>query len=113
MPCVSWATIAYMCVPVWCVTPCGLLYCTGAPISGAELNSEVALFWLAGFETTAHSIAWALFLVATHPQVEQALTDELAAAGLLATAEAPKPRALAWDDLTQVTGAEKSCSELS
>ena len=27
------------------------------------------IFWVAGYETTAHTIGWTLFLIATHPEV--------------------------------------------
>lgn len=38
---------------------------------------------MAGFESTAHSVAWALYEIARHPKVQQKLADELAGAGLL------------------------------
>lgn len=38
---------------------------------------------MAGFESTAHSVAWALYEIARHPEVQQKLADELAGAGLL------------------------------
>jgi cytochrome P450 len=62
----------------------------------------VGLFWAAGFETTAHTICWTLFLLATHPDAEAKLCAELATLGLLATPEKPVPNPLQWEHLAQV-----------
>lgn len=91
-------------------TPCGkvlqpvlyLLHTAGAPISNHQLGAEVGLFWGAGFETTAHSISWTLLLIATHPHVEQQLMQELAAHGLLVTADRPQAEELRWETLSKV-----------
>uniref|UniRef100_A0A7S0WZP2 Cytochrome P450 n=1 Tax=Chlamydomonas leiostraca TaxID=1034604 RepID=A0A7S0WZP2_9CHLO len=72
---------------------------TGAPLSAPALRSEAGIMLVAGFETTAHTIAWALFLLATHPEEQDALAGELATHGLLATRDAPSPRPMAWPDL--------------
>lgn len=53
-------------------------------------------------QTTAHTICWTLFLVATHPDVESCVLAELADLGLLATAEQPTPQDLKWEHLAQV-----------
>lgn len=37
----------------------------------------------AGFETTGHSAAWALYEIASHPEVQAKLAAELEQAGLL------------------------------
>jgi cytochrome P450 len=71
----------------------------GEPLTLEQLKAEVALFWVAGFETTAHTIGWACMLLATHPEVEARLAAELQAHGLLATPGNPTPRAAAWEDL--------------
>lgn len=44
---------------------------------------QVAAFLVAGFETTAHSVSFALYEIARHPEVQQKLAAELAGAGLL------------------------------
>eukprot|EP00877_Chromochloris_zofingiensis_P015021 jgi/Chrzof1/9773/Cz04g15080.t1 len=75
---------------------------TGAPISNHQLGAEVGLFWGAGFETTAHSISWTLLLIATHPHVEQQLMQELAAHGLLVTADRPQAEELRWETLSKL-----------
>ena len=72
---------------------------TGEPLTLEQLKAEVALFWVAGFETTAHTIGWACMLLATHPEAEARLAAELQAHGLLATADNPRPRAPAWEDI--------------
>jgi cytochrome P450 len=50
----------------------------------------MAIFWVAGFETTAHTIGWAFMLLATHPEAERMLAEELEAHGLLATPATPR-----------------------
>lgn len=54
---------------------------------------------LCRFETTAHSIAWALYEVAANPAVQARLEAELVAAGLLG----PKRRQLEHADLAQLS----------
>jgi cytochrome P450 len=43
-----------------------------------ELRDEVVTLLLAGHETTALTLAWALFEVARHPEVDSALAEEVA-----------------------------------
>jgi cytochrome P450 len=59
----------------------------------------VGIFWGAGFETTAHTICWTLFLLATHPEAEAKLLKELQGLGLAASPSNPKPRAMVWENL--------------
>lgn len=40
---------------------------TGARFSGTDLVDQIAVFFLAGHETTASTVAWALFLMSQHP----------------------------------------------
>ncbi|PNW81441.1 hypothetical protein CHLRE_07g356250v5 [Chlamydomonas reinhardtii] len=72
---------------------------TGKPLSARRLRSETALFWIAGFETTAHAIGWTLMFIAGSPEVESRVAAELEGAGLLAVPGRPEPRQLAWGDL--------------
>ena len=60
---------------------------------------EIAALFFAGIDTTGHTGTWTLFLLTQHPEVEAKLAAELDAAGLLATADCPQPRALEWADL--------------
>lgn len=46
-------------------------------MSRAQLRDEVVTLFLAGHETTALLLTWALYLVALHPNVETALVDEV------------------------------------
>lgn len=55
---------------------------TGETFDAAEMVDQVAIFFLAGHETSASALAWALYLLATHPDVQDAVVDE--AAGLTA-----------------------------
>ncbi|EIE51940.1 cytochrome P450 family protein [Citreicella sp. 357] len=49
---------------------------TGATFSTAEMVDQVAIFFLAGHETSASALAWALYLLATHPDWQTAVADE-------------------------------------
>jgi cytochrome P450 len=46
--------------------------------SRQELRDEVVTLLLAGHETTALALTWALYLVALHPHIEQLLAEEIA-----------------------------------
>ncbi|KAI8477170.1 MAG: cytochrome P450 [Monoraphidium minutum] len=69
----------------------------GRPLPRHLMISELTLLFSAGYETTAHSLTWALFLIATHPAVEAALLEELG--DLAAGPGRTQPRPLAWGDL--------------
>ena len=43
---------------------------TGAPVAPEVLAINIALFFLAGYETTAGTITWALFELAAQPQLQ-------------------------------------------
>ncbi len=51
----------------------------GTGMSERQLRDEVITLLLAGHETTALALAWTLWLVARHPEVEARLSRELAA----------------------------------
>lgn len=51
---------------------------TGTRFTEAEMIDEVATFFLAGHETSASALAWALFLLAEHPEWQ----DRIAAEGV-------------------------------
>lgn len=53
---------------------------TGQTFTSAEMVDQVAIFFLAGHETSASALSWALYLLATHPQVQDRVAAE--AAGL-------------------------------
>jgi cytochrome P450 len=49
----------------------------GALLTGAEIGAEVATFLLAGHETTANTLAWALALLSAYPAARERLAAEL------------------------------------
>ena len=52
---------------------------TGKGFDVAEMVDQVAIFFLAGHETSASALAWALYLLATHPDVQARAAAEAAA----------------------------------
>ena len=50
---------------------------TGEVMGDNQLRDEVMTLFLAGHETTANALSWALYLISTHPQVEGRLREEL------------------------------------
>ena len=51
---------------------------TGVPFGTAEMVDQVAIFFLAGHETSASALGWALYLLATHPEVQGRVASEVA-----------------------------------
>ena len=49
---------------------------TGERFSTSEMVDQVAIFFLAGHETSASALAWALYLLATHPEVQARVAAE-------------------------------------
>lgn len=49
---------------------------SGAPFTDRELLDEVMTLIIAGFETSAGTLNWAWYLIASHPQVERRIVDE-------------------------------------
>ncbi|MEM9967825.1 MAG: cytochrome P450 [Pseudomonadota bacterium] len=49
---------------------------TGDTFDTSEMIDQVAIFFLAGHETSASALAWALYLVATHPDWQEQLAQE-------------------------------------
>jgi cytochrome P450 len=52
---------------------------TGAPFGTGEMVDQVAIFFLAGHETSASALGWALYLLATHPEAQERMAAEAAA----------------------------------
>jgi cytochrome P450 len=50
----------------------------GAPMSDRQLRDEVATLLTAGHETTTLALAWALFLLAQHPEAVERIATEIA-----------------------------------
>ncbi|WP_081610581.1 cytochrome P450 [Limimaricola hongkongensis] len=55
---------------------------SGACFSPEEMVDQVAIFFLAGHETSASSLGWTLYLLATHPEIQaRAAAEALAFSG--------------------------------
>ncbi len=52
---------------------------TGERFDTQEMVDQVAIFFLAGHETSASALAWALYLIATHPDIQARVAEEVAA----------------------------------
>ncbi len=50
---------------------------TGRSLNDAELLDEVAMLFLAGHETSASALAWALYLLATNPAIQERVLTEV------------------------------------
>jgi fatty acid synthase len=61
--------------------------------------------WVLGFfcylfhALAGHTTSWTLFNIATCPEVQEKIAEELDSLGLLATPERPTPREVTLDDL--------------
>ncbi|KQM67910.1 cytochrome P450 [Sphingomonas sp. Leaf17] len=53
---------------------------TGAPFTQAQVMEQVSTIFLAGHETAASSMTWALYLLARDPALQDAIRDEMRAA---------------------------------
>jgi cytochrome P450 len=54
---------------------------SGARFDTAEMVDQVAIFFLAGHETSASALGWALYLLATHPEAQEQVAAEAALLG--------------------------------
>ena len=79
---------------------------TGAGMSARQLRDEATTLVIAGSETTGNTIAWACYLLATHPELQQRLYDEVrqvlagdGAPGYEALARLPFTRAVITETL--------------
>ena len=52
---------------------------TGETFAAEEMVDQVAIFFLAGHETSASALAWALYLVALYPEWQDRIADEACA----------------------------------
>lgn len=43
---------------------------TGQPLSDDLQHAQIAIFFWAGYETSGNAMAWAVFLISQHPQVQ-------------------------------------------
>ena len=49
----------------------------GPPLSDIEIGAQIFLFLMAGYATTATTLHYALFLLASHPEVQESLLEEI------------------------------------
>ena len=75
---------------------------TAARGDAALLRREAGLLFFAGVDTSSHTIAYTLALLAAHPAAGARLAAELGAAGLLARPGRPVPRALEPSDASRL-----------
>ncbi len=66
---------------------------TGERFDVDEMVDQVAIFFLAGHETSASTLAWALYLLATHPKWQEQVAAEAMEADLSGFASLSKLRA--------------------
>jgi len=50
---------------------------SGKHLKQNEIFSEVLLFITAGYETTANTIAWAIFILSNTPEIKSKARDEM------------------------------------
>jgi len=50
---------------------------TNEPLAPGVILAQCVSFYFAGHDTTAHSMAWALYEIARHPEVEEKIFEEL------------------------------------
>jgi len=74
---------------------------SGRPLPDDRLAAEIGVFFTGGFETTGHSIAWALLMISQHAKVEARVLAELHALHLLPHQAAR--RSLEFEDLARLT----------
>ena len=81
------------------------------PLDDAALANEFGVYFAAGIESAGNAMTWTTYLISQHPAVEAKLVAELAAAGLLATPENPRPRAVEYSDLAKLPYLGWVCKE--
>jgi cytochrome P450 len=78
---------------------------TGTAMSSRQLRDEATTLVIAGSETTGNTVAWACYLLATHPEVQEQLQQEVdlvlrgAEAGYETLAALPRTRAVITETL--------------
>lgn len=70
-------------------------------ICDERILSEIGILFVEGFETTGHTVSWTLFCLATNPEAQRRVAEELDAAGLLSK-PSHKARELEYQDLNKL-----------
>ncbi|MGI4855072.1 MAG: cytochrome P450 [Janthinobacterium lividum] len=50
----------------------------GSALSDVQLRDEVLTIFLAGYETTANALSWTWYLLATNPEIQERMSEEIA-----------------------------------
>lgn len=74
------------------------LLSAGKKLDDEQLKAEIGTFIMAGYETTAHTLSFTLYNIATHAQVQDNIVKELVSTGLLMANGTPG-REPQYDDL--------------
>ncbi|DBB04194.1 TPA: hypothetical protein ACH3X1_013234 [Trebouxia sp. C0004] len=76
---------------------------TGQLLSDDWLLPQISVTFWAGFDTTGNTMAWTLYCISQHPEVERKIAAELREHGLLAVPDQPFPRGPDYADLDKLT----------
>lgn len=71
---------------------------SGGCLSDEQMQAEIGTFIMAGYETTAHTLSFAIYNIARHASVQSNISSELKEAGLLQE-DGSCGRELQFDDL--------------
>ena len=77
------------------------LHVAGSPLPDEQIVAEIGTFLMGGLETTAHSLSFTLYCIATNPGVQEAIMRELIQNNLIPTAGSCFPL-LQYDHLIQL-----------
>lgn len=72
--------------------------CPGQPLSDEQLVAEIGTFLMGGLETTAHSLSFTLYCIASNPAVQQKIVQELIEYNLIGE----NPSALTYEHLAHM-----------
>eukprot|EP00884_Botryococcus_braunii_P008587 jgi/Botrbrau1/1772/Bobra.0217s0027.1 len=72
------------------------------PLPDNIFSANATIFFGAGVDTSGHTVAWLLYHISQHPEVEKKLVAELDAAGLLVSPSRPSPRRMVYQDMSHL-----------
>ena len=75
--------------------------CAGCPLSDKQLIAEIGTFLMGGLETTAHTLSFTLYCIASNPKVQQHIVQELLTHNLIQDTGC-EPSHLTFDHLAQL-----------
>lgn len=74
---------------------------TVSALTNEQLRAEVATIIMGGFETTAHSLSFTIFCIATNKSAEDEVLSDLEKLGLL-NHQKSHPKLLSFEDTKQM-----------